>query len=266
MRFLKRQPAAMIRVLVAIAMTTVIACSQTTAIAQEESVKPGINKSFADPNVERFIKLFEIESREVYRYREAIVALLGLEEGMHVADVGAGTGLFTRIMAPQVGSSGRVYAVDIAAKFLDHIETKNREAGIENVELVQCDQHSTNLAPASVDRLFVCDTYHHFEFPNDTLTSMLRALRPDGRLMIVDFERIQGVSNLFVLGHVRCGKGTVTDEVLNAGFTLEAEIPMMDEQYVLVFKKRAAKSNSPGKDGQDSDRENEASTPAAGTN
>lgn len=213
--------------------------------AQETSVKPGINNSFDDPDVERFINLFEVESREVYRYREAIVAVMGLEAGMHVADVGAGTGLFTRIMAPQVGPEGRVYAVDIAAKFLDHIENKNREVGVENVATVQCDQHSTNLAPASVDRVLVCDTYHHFEFPQDTLASIHRALREDGRLIIVDFERVDGVSKPFVLGHVRCGKGTVTDEVRDAGFELAADIPMMEEQYVLIFKKRKSLATGP---------------------
>ncbi len=247
----KRQAATMIRPWIMFVMATAMACTQWAAVAQEESVKPGINKSFDDPNVERFIKIFEVESREVYRYRQGIVGLLGLEPGMHIADVGAGTGFFTRILAPQVGESGRVYAVDIAAKFLDHIETKNKEAGIENVVMVQCDQHTTNLAPESVDRIFVCDTYHHFEFPHDTLTSMLRALRPDGRLMIVDFERIRGESNAFVLGHVRCGKGTVTDEVLDAGFALEADIPMMHEQYVLVFKKRPPKNDTAHKGKKD---------------
>lgn len=222
----------------ATAVAIAVACLNSVAIAQEESVKPGINKSFDDPNVDRFIKLFEVESREVYRFRDAIIAVLDIEPGMHVADVGAGTGLFTRLMAPQVGPEGRVYAVDIAAKFLDHIETKNQEAGIENVVSVQCDQHSTKLGPESVDRVFVCDTYHHFEYPHDTLNSIHRALRPDGQLMIVDFERVQGVSKPFVLGHVRCGKGTVTDEVLDAGFSLVAEIPLMEEQYVLVFEKR----------------------------
>lgn len=232
------------RFLFAAIVTAVLVASQSAAIAQEASVKPGINKSFDDPNVEEFVNRFEVESREVYRYREAIVAVMGLQSGRHVADVGAGTGLLTRIMAPEVGTDGRVYAVDIAAKFLDHIETANKEAGIENVDTVQCDQHSTNLAPASVDRVLVCDTYHHFEFPQDTLASIHRALRNDGRLIIVDFERVEGVSKPFVMGHVRCGKGTVTDEVRDAGFELAADIPMMEEQYVLIFEKREPASKS----------------------
>jgi len=252
---LKKQLAAFPYSLVMVAITAAVLGAHGSAIAQEQSVKPGINKPFADPNVGLFVGIFEGESREVFRYREAVVALLGLEQGMDVADIGAGTGLFTRIMAPWVGDSGRVYAVDIAAKFLDHIETENREAGIENVDLVRCDQHTTNLAPNSVDRVFVCDTYHHFEFPHDTLTSIRRALRPDGRLMIVDFERVEGLSKAFVLGHVRCGKGTVTDEVRDAGFSLVAEIPMMEEQYVLVFKKRPPTNKSSGSKG---DRKNKS--------
>ena len=206
---------------------------------QDESVKPGINDRFYDADVDQFINIFEGESRVIFRHRHAIVAILGLEEGMRVADVGAGTGLFTRLIAPAVGEKGRVYAVDISQKFLDHIMAGARDAGDGNVLPVLCDQDSTQLEPDSVDLVFVCDTYHHFEFPQKTLASIHQALRPEGRLIVVDFERIQGVTTPWIVGHVRCGKGTVSDEVKDAGFELVDEVPMMQEQYILRFKKRA---------------------------
>jgi len=209
-------------------------------MAQKASVKPGINKSFEDANVEAFVKRFETESREVYRYRCAIVAATGVEPGMEVADIGAGTGLFTRMFSDQLAENGRVYAVDISNNFLDHIRREREKAGRSNVVPVHCDQHSTALEEGSIDLAFVCDTYHHFEFPQDTLASIHRALRPDGTLFVIDFRRIQGVTRSWILGHVRCGKGTVTDEIKDAGFELVAEIPLMKEQYVLKFKKRPA--------------------------
>src|SRR6478609_1442370 len=89
---------------------------------QEKSVKPGINDPFKDPDVKDFLTKFEGESREIYSQRKAIVAAVGLKEGMSVADVGAGTGLFTRLFAKEVGPKGKVYAVDIAQKFLDHVK------------------------------------------------------------------------------------------------------------------------------------------------
>src|SRR5262249_19900801 len=83
------------------------------APAQEKSVRPGINKPFENPDVPGFVKTFETESREIYAKRNEIVTTCKLKPGMVVADIGAGTGLFTRLFAPLVGSTGKVYAVDI---------------------------------------------------------------------------------------------------------------------------------------------------------
>lgn len=223
------------------AVATLIALIGSGAPCQEQSVKPGINDSFRSPRVESFVERFEGESRVIFRYRRAIVEALGLETGTDVADVGAGTGLFTRLIAPKVGPEGKVYAVDIAEAFLEHIEKSSAEAGLENVKTVLASERSSKLDAESVDLVFICDTYHHFEFPYDTLASIHRALRPGGVLVIVDFERVRGVSRDWTLNHVRCGKGTVTDEVKDAGFEFVKEIPMMDEQYVLKFRKREPK-------------------------
>ena len=228
---------ALFRCLSCVAWIALLAAS-VVATAQEESVAPGINDSFENPDPQRYVERFEGESRTIYRYREAIVAALGLEPGMDVADVGAGTGFFSRLIAGRVGPGGKVYAVDIAKNFLDHIEKTSREAGLSNIETVLCDQKSTRLAPESVDLIFITDTYHHFEFPAHTLGSIHQALRPGGTLVIIDFERVVGVSAEFAISHVRCGKGTVTDEVKDAGFDFIGEIPMMEDQYFIKFRKR----------------------------
>ena len=91
---------------------------------------------------------------------------------MVVADVGAGTGLFTRKFAAEVGEKGKVFAVDIAPTFLRYIEQTCQESGIKNVQTILCDQLSTRLTKNSVDLVFICDTYHHFEFPQKTLASI----------------------------------------------------------------------------------------------
>src|SRR5262245_55094208 len=82
------------------------------AIAQEKSVRPGINKPFENPDVKEYVGKFEVESRDIFLERKAIVAACKLKPGMSVADVGAGTGLFTRLFAGEVGPDGKVYAVD----------------------------------------------------------------------------------------------------------------------------------------------------------
>jgi ubiquinone/menaquinone biosynthesis C-methylase UbiE len=190
---------------------------------------------------EQWAARFEVESREVFSSRDAILAAAGIERGETVADVGAGTGLFTALFARAVGTDGWVYAVDIAPRFIEYLAEKLPAGGIVNVTPVLCTATSTNLPPASVDVAFVCDTYHHFEHPEQTLASLRRALRPDGRLVIVDFEREEGVSREWVLNHVRAGKSEVKGEIEAAGFQLEAEpdVPGLEENYLLVFRRAA---------------------------
>src|SRR5437868_15162056 len=128
-------------------------------IAQDMSVRPGINDAFKSPDLKKYLETFEGESREIFTQRKEIVAACKLKPGMQVADVGAGTGLFTRLFAAEVGTQGKVYAVDIAPKFLQHIRTTCRAAGITNVETVLCQDDSVGLPEQSVDLAFICDTY-----------------------------------------------------------------------------------------------------------
>ena len=206
--------------------------------AQEKSVNPGINDNFQNPEPKAFTERFETEGREVYDNRERIVEKLALQSGMAVADVGAGTGLFTRLMAPKVGADGKVYAVDIAKTFVDHTVMSSHARGLKQVEGVVCTPDDSKLAPASVDLVFICDTYHHFEFPHKTMLSIASALKPGGRVALLDFERIEGVSSDWTMGHVRAGKEVFQKEIEDAGFELVEEFDLFTENYFLVFKKK----------------------------
>jgi predicted methyltransferase len=204
--------------------------------AQEKSVNPEINKSFQNPSVTDFEERFEKEGREVYDQRQAVIKELGLKPGMAVADIGAGTGLYTRLIAPAVGKQGKVYAVDIAKSFVEHSVKSAKDQGWDNVEGIVCASDDAKLPPASVDMVFICDTYHHFEFPSKTMASIRKALRPGGKLVVIDFERIEGKSREWLLKHVRAGKPEVTKEIEADGFELVEEVPMFEENYFLVFK------------------------------
>lgn len=202
----------------------------------EKSVRPGINDSFRDPDPKQFVERFEIESREVFAKRKEIVQALNLKPADVVADIGAGTGLFTRLFARELGPDGRVIAVDIAQKFLDHIEVTCREQGIRNVETLRCRDNSTELPAESVDVAFICDTYHHFEFPLSTMTSLRKALKPGGRLFLIDFHRIEGTSSDWTMEHVRAGQEVFEAEILKAGFVRQREVTdLLQENYLLEF-------------------------------
>lgn len=217
----------------------VLACLSQQLSAQDKSVRPGINDSFVDADPATFVERFEKEGREVYDFREKIVAACKLKPGMAVADIGAGTGLFTRLMSPQVGNDGIVFAVDISENFIKHIEVTCREAGMTNVKGVVCTPTSVELPPKSADVAFICDTYHHFEFPYKTMRSIHNALKPDGELVLVEFHRIEGTSSDWALGHIRAPKEVFVEEICRAGFKVVGEENFMKESYLVRFQRDA---------------------------
>jgi ubiquinone/menaquinone biosynthesis C-methylase UbiE/intracellular sulfur oxidation DsrE/DsrF family protein len=206
--------------------------------AQDKSVKPGINDTFRDPNPTEFLGKFEVESREVFARRKEIVAACQIRPGQTVADIGAGTGLFTRLFSDAVGNNGRVIAVDISQRFLDYVQKTCREAGQGNVDTVLCKADSTELPPGSLDVAFISDTYHHFEFPLKTMASLHRAMKPGGRLILIDFRRVKGSSTDWVMDHVRAGQEVFESEIKECGFRKVGERKgFLKENYFVEFQK-----------------------------
>ena len=200
-----------------------------------QGASPDINTQYQNPDFGRWQRNLETEGREVYEKRLAIVDAVALKPGQAVADVGAGTGLFTRLFAARVGPQGRVYAVDIARVFVDGNLERARAARLGNVVGIVSTQADTRLDEGSVEVAFICDAYHHFEDPQAMLASIRRALRPGGTLIIVDFERIPGVSPDWILKHVRAGKDDFRREIESAGFRYVEEAKLMRENYFLRF-------------------------------
>ena len=205
------------------------------------SAEGGINQAFLDPdlNVQEFIQRFETESREIFLHRHEITAAVGLQPGMAVADVGAGTGFFTKLFAQAVGKEGTVYAVEIAPRFIEHIEHLARSQGLSQVHTVKCQEDSVDLPPESIDAAFICDTYHHFEYPDSSMQSIHDALRSRGELIVIDFHRIEGVSRDWILEHVRADQEVFAAEIEACGFrrvhTFELEV--LTENYFMRFVK-----------------------------
>lgn len=227
-----------------------------------EGLPEDINATFLsqDLDVEAYVERFEGESRAVYAEREAIVAALGLDPGDAVADVGAGTGFFSFLFAEAVAAkavaggamasgggmadadaTGRVYAVEIAPRFLDHLRREAARRAPDLVRVVEGTERSVSLPPASIDLAFLCDVYHHFEYPRQSLASLHAALRPGGELVLIDFHRVPGESPRWLLEHVRAGREVFQAEIEAAGFRLVEEItlPGLDDNYFLRFERLA---------------------------
>jgi len=223
-----------VSVLIATALPWAAPSQTITPTARE------LNKSF-DADASQWTERFEHEGRAIYDKRYEVLDAMHLKPGMNAADIGAGSGLFSRLMAQRVAPGGTIFAVDISKNMIDHIAKVAVEEKITNLKPILGDPHSPRLAPNSVDLVCIIDSYHHFEFPQDMLSEIRKALRPDGSLVLIDFKRVDGVSAEYVLKMVRAGEGTFTDEFQNAGFELvERRDDMFPDNYLLRFRLRAA--------------------------
>ena len=227
-------------VLLAVAATFLIG-QESTPPEKEQSVRPGINEKYLDPElkVDDWLKRFEVESREVFHAKEKVLAACGVKEGMTIADIGSGTGLYTRQFSEATGPDGWVYAVDISGPFLKHVVARAQQEGQKNISAVLSPENSVPLPPNSLDFAFICDTYHHFEYPQGTMTSLAKALKKGGTVVLVDFERIEGVTRKWIMGHVRAGKEVFRKEIEDAGLTFVEEVNVdgLKENYFLRFRK-----------------------------
>src|SRR5271166_3488420 len=211
--------------------------AQTKRISKK--VDPQINAQFQKGSVEDFIKRFESNDREVFAKRHEIVKFLDLTPGMAVADIGAGTGLFTRLFADTVGPGGKVYAVDVSKDFLDHIAAGARMRGQPQIDTIRGTQETTSLPAGSVDVAFLCDVYHHLENHEKILASIHQALRPRGLLVLVEFDRVEGKSTTFVLNHIRASQAEFRREIEGAGFKPVpiSQGPRLKENFIAKFQK-----------------------------
>lgn len=208
--------------------------------AQDTSVNPGINASYLKEGliVKDWIERLGREGREVYDGRQAIVERLGLEPGMDVADIGTGTGVHLPFLASKVRPNGKAYAVDIVPKFIEHIAAQAKANQWSNVTPVLCTERSVELSAASIDVAFICNVYHHFEFPTDTLASIHQSLRSGGRLILIDYKRIPGTSGEWMLTHMRASQEVFEAEITAAGFTKTEEITdLFKDNYFVIFTK-----------------------------
>lgn len=190
-------------------------------------------------NLDVWLERLEVGSRELYSAREAVVAAAGLKEGDVVADIGAGTGLYTLLFAEAVGAKGHVYSVDIEPLFLDLINRRAEDMGLYNITAVLGRRNDISLPEQSVDVVFIADTYHYFENREDIMRTVRNALKPGGSLIIIDYEITSETVRPDDKSHVRFGKAGVISEMEYVGFETSDDIPVdgLSENYFVRFRK-----------------------------
>jgi protein-L-isoaspartate O-methyltransferase len=153
----------------------------------------GIGKVYAGREIARVMSFHGAEwlerpERAEEERPEILLSALELKAGMKVADVGAGTGYYSWRMAQRVGAGGTVYAVDIEPEMIKLLEEQMSRRGIANVKAVLGTSTDPGLPPAGIDLALMVDVYHELEYPYEMLAAIVRALKPGGRLVFVEFK------------------------------------------------------------------------------
>lgn len=186
-------------------------------------------------STDAYIKALEDPGREEWQRPDMVVDRLNLRQGDEVADLGAGSGYFTMRLARAVGEQGKVYAVDVEPKMLDYINARAAKEKLDNIQTILADPNDPNLGSASVDVIFICDTLHHIEHRSAYYQLLLRALRPGGRLVNIDFHKRSLPVGPPV--EMKIDRKTCIKEIEAAGFHLAEDIEFLKYQYFLIFER-----------------------------
>lgn len=185
-------------------------------------------------DVDKWVAEFEDPARLEWQKPDEVVASLGLSPGARVADIGAGSGFFSRRLAAAVEPQGVVFAVDVEPGMLRYISSRAKKEGQENVVPVLGAFDDPNLPRGGVDVVFICDTIHHVADRRGYYAILKRDLAPGGRLVIVDFEK-QKDAPVGPPIEMRLDKAELVGEIEKAGFKLQKDVKLLPYQYYLVF-------------------------------
>ena len=184
-------------------------------------------------SVDEWLERLESPSRAAWQKPDEVVAALALRAGDAVADIGAGSGYFSTRFARAVGETGKVFAVDIDDGLIGHLRERAAKEKLNNMEPVLSKPDDPNLAPRSVDLVFICNVLHHVESRASYYKKLAAALRPGGRLVVVDFFKRELPVGPGV--EMKIAREEMVRELSDSGFQLRREFDFLPYQYFLVL-------------------------------
>lgn len=214
--------AAALRLLLLAAAAAAVACPSTMHEVEGRRVFNPVYRIFLDGR-----------SRDAWQRPDEVIAALALEPGSVVADVGAGTGYFSERFSQAVGPDGRVYATEVQDEMLRALEERVADAGLANVEVVRAGFDDPTLPPGCCDIVFFGNVYKEIDGRVAYLGRLAPALRPGGRVAIV--EHRPGAGGFGPPDEARLPEEQVVGELREAGFELVARHETLPRQYFLVF-------------------------------
>jgi ubiquinone/menaquinone biosynthesis C-methylase UbiE len=177
----------------------------------------------------------ERSSREVEEQPSKIANVLNLKPDDVVADIGAGTGYLSFRIAPSL-TAGKVLAVDVQPEMLEIIEFFKKEKQISNVEPILATLANPNLPPESIDLALMVDAYHEFEYPQEVMQGIVQALKPGGRVVLVEYR---GENPFIMIKRLhKMTQKQVRKEMQAVGLSWRETKNLLPQQHLMVFEKQ----------------------------
>jgi predicted methyltransferase len=179
----------------------------------------------------------EREGRDRAEKPEVVIAAMELRQGMTIAEIGAGTGYFSRRLAKAVGPAGKVYAVDIQPEMLDLLRKYAAREGTTNIIPILGTETDPKLPPRGIDRILLVDVYHEFQKPEAMLARIRDSVAPGGTVTLVEY-RLEGDTASHINVKHRMSVEQVLSEWNAAGFELANQIETLPSQHIFIFSTR----------------------------
>lgn len=176
---------------------------------------------------------YERDGRDEWQQPDTVITALGLAPGARVADIGAGSGYFTRRLAPAVEPGGQVWAVDVDADMNERLRERLADEGIGNVEVVLGEYEDPKLPDGGIDLVFTSNTFHHMQERPEYFRNLKKDLAPGGRVAIVDFDGRDGWFVRFMEHYT--SKQDLLADMQAAGYRVEKDHGFLDRQSFVVF-------------------------------
>lgn len=183
-------------------------------------------------DIELWVKRFEDPARDAWQKPAEVVKAMNLKQGDVVVDIGAGTGYFTRHIAAAVGPKGKAIGLDIEPGMVKYMEEDAKKLNLKNYEARIVKTDDPELAPHSIDVIFLCDTYHHIDNRVEYFRNIAKSLKPGGRVVVVDF--IKDTDFGPPRDH-KLAEEIVHQEMGKAGYRLLKSHDLLQHQYFLEF-------------------------------
>jgi ubiquinone/menaquinone biosynthesis C-methylase UbiE len=173
--------------------------------------------------------------RETEEAPDEALDVIGVAKGAVVADIGAGVGYFTWRLAARVRPTGKVYAVDVQPGMLRELRRNMADRKLANYETVLGAEDDPRLPAGRIDLALLVDVYHEFSQPQKMLDGIRKALKPDGRLVLLEYRKED--PKVPIRPEHKMSVAEVKAEVEPAGFRLEKVLETLPRQHVLIFRK-----------------------------